>query len=113
LENDRDIPDQGRAAARWPQDKAEAGIRTFTVGTMRVVHLSGRGASMRVAEGCAKASLVILAADARGIAPAGCKLWDRRALEAAGGFALYDNINGTRTVTARAAAGRRPWNAAQ
>jgi len=113
LENDGDIPDQGRAAARWPQDKAEAGIRTFTVGTMRVVHLSGRGASMRVAEGCAKASLVILAADARGIAPAGCKLWDRRALEAAGGFALYDNINGTRTVTARAAAGRRPWNAAQ
>jgi len=112
LENDGDTPDQERAAARGGLGD-RAGILTFTIGETPVVYLSGRGAADQVGNGCAKAGFVILAAEATGPAPSGCTLWDRKALEQSGGLAVYRKTPDLHIVTARAAAGQRPWNADQ
>ena len=112
LENDGDTPDQGLAAAR-PGLAAVTDMTTFDLGPGPAAYLSGRGAAGRVADACAVAPLVFLAAEAEAPAPPGCTLWDKKALDQTGGLAIYLTDGRLRTVTARAAAGQRPWNAAQ
>ncbi len=107
LENDGDRVAQEAAHAR-AGFAGEPGALSFPFGAGTAVHLSGRGAAERVAEACAAADLVILAAEAE--APEGCRLIDGGSLARTGTVALYAEGTGFRTVTVRDWIGRRPWN---
>ncbi|WP_240611066.1 ComEC/Rec2 family competence protein [Oceaniglobus ichthyenteri] len=107
LENDGDTPDQAKAAARSGTNKP---ILTFTVGEQKIAYLAGRGAADRIAEGCAIADTVILAAVSERPTPTGCTLWDREKLNTAGGISLTPGAGGFHSVSARTVAGVRPWN---
>lgn len=110
LENDGDGADQPGAHAR-NGFAGDRGQLRFEIAGLRAVHLSGRGASDRLAEACRGADLVILAARAE--APAGCRVIDRTRLAADGAAALYLDGGTVRMVTVADRSGRRPWNAVQ
>ncbi|MBK5926019.1 hypothetical protein CCR87_01390, partial [Rhodobaculum claviforme] len=85
--------------------------RTFQLGGLRGVHLTGRGAAGRVAEWCHDGRLVILGAEAEGDAGGACMLIDRRSLARTGALALDVTPAGQwRIVAARDRAGQRPWS---
>jgi competence protein ComEC len=107
LENDGDRVAQEEAHAR-AGFAGEPGALSFPLGAGTAVHLSGRGAAARVAEACAAADLVILAAKAE--APAGCRLIDGTSLARTGTLALYAEGADFHIVTVRDWIGRRPWN---
>jgi competence protein ComEC len=107
LENDGDRVAQEVAHARAGFG-GRAGAAGFPLGRGTAIHLSGGAPPERVAEACAEADLVILAARAE--APEGCTADrrgaprpDRRGRDLCRG-------RGLRTVTVRDWIGRRPWN---
>ena len=107
LENDGDSAVQDGAFGRAAFGGVK-GTLMFQAAGQPIVHLSGRGAADRVAEGCRTASLVILSGNRTGDAP--CQVLDRKALTTLGAVALYPDENGLRVVSARQQAGERMWN---
>jgi competence protein ComEC len=107
LENDGDPVAQEAAHARAGFG-GEAGAHSFALGQGRAIHLSGRGAAARLGDACARASLVILSAEAD--APAGCSLIHARTLSETGALAIHARGDAFRTVSVRETVGRRPWN---
>lgn len=116
---------EGFAALSWLENDGDGALQTgasersglsgkkghvwFELGGEPLVHLSGRGAAERVAEGCKSASLVILAAnwdkDSKD-----CKVLDRKQLGRLGAVAIYETKTGLRIVGAKQQAGQRLWN---
>ncbi len=97
LESDGDRADQPVAAARTGFDGG-AGLRRFEIAGHPAAHLRGRGAADRLAEACAEARLVILAAEATTASPPGCAVLDRRVLAATGPVAIHVTDGGLRIV---------------
>jgi len=113
LENDGDGADQKAAAARagFGGDRGQV---TFRLANVRAVHLTGRGATDRLAEACAGADLVILAGRAELSTPGGggCRIIDRDTLAKSGAVAVHAGEEGLRLVSVADSTGRRLWNAA-
>lgn len=108
LENDGDPADQATAAGRSGLT-GEAGAREARLGTVRIIHLTGRGADERLAGACAAADIVVYSGEARLGGP--CRLFDRGTLAETGAVALHAGPDGPRIVTVRDWIGQRPWNA--
>jgi competence protein ComEC len=98
LENDGDLTDQTTAAAR-PGFSGPKGARAFALGPVSALHLKGKGAAARLADGCRTAQLVILSvpADQR---PQGCRIIDSTDLAAGGPQALWVARDGTLRIVA-------------
>jgi competence protein ComEC len=98
LENDGDLTDQTTAAAR-PGFSGPKGARAFALGPVSALHLKGKGAAARLADGCRTAQLVILSvpADQR---PQGCRIIDSTDLAASGPQALWVARDGTLRIVA-------------
>lgn len=114
----------------WPVPQQQAferagftgqkGWLEFRFGGQDVVHLSGRGATGKVAQACAGADVVILSGKIADIPasglPAGlrCRIFDRDMLSETGTLAIYASDEATaenwRIIGANAAAGRRIWH---
>lgn len=107
LENDGDPVEQAYAAERSGLD-GSAGMREFSIGAYRAIHLTGRGAAERVAAACDTADLVVTSA--RVETPAGCQLFQPDTLRETGSLAIYPGAEGLRVVTAAERAGTRRWN---
>lgn len=89
LQNDGDLALQDAAAAR-PGFEGKRGERWFEVAGLKAVALSGKGAEAKLADACAEADLVILAARAE-TAPAGCPLIDEAVLRETGPLAVWQD----------------------
>jgi competence protein ComEC len=98
LENDGDLADQVTAAAR-PGFTGPKGARAFALGPLRAVHLKGKGAAGRLADGCRTAELVILSVPA-GQVPEGCRVIDSDDLAASGPQALWVARDGSLRIVA-------------
>ena len=98
LENDGDLADQITAAAR-PGFTGPKGARAFALGPLRAVHLKGKGAAARLADGCRTAELVILSVPA-GQVPEGCRVIDSDDLAASGPQALWVARDGALRIVA-------------
>jgi competence protein ComEC len=94
LQNDGDLTEQGLAAER-PGFQGPKGERWFDLSGLRAVALSGKGAEGKLAEVCASADLVILAAKAETV-PKGCPLIDQTALLATGPLAIWNEKDALR-----------------
>lgn len=105
LEDDGDIVDQATAAAR-PGFDGPPGARRFAIGSLRAVQLKGKGAGDRLAEACASADIVILAASAAEV-PEGCRVIDTDFLRETGTLAIWPGDDGLRLVATDAV--RRIW----
>ncbi len=102
LQADGDGATPAAAVARGRTDR-------FDLGGTEVWHLTGRGASQRLAEACRPGRLVILGARApRGTAPA-CRLVDATSLGRTGALAFDTAPGGLVQRSASDEAGRRPW----
>jgi len=108
LENDGDRATQAEAAERPGFVPAPFG-RAFDIGGARVVHLTGRGAAEQVAQACAGAELVIVAAELAET-PGKCRILDRRRLARLGPVALVsgDKTGEIEVIATRAA--QRRWS---
>lgn len=107
LENDGDPVVQAGAADR-ADFTGEAGARVFQIGSMRVVHLTGRGARERLSEACEVADIVVYSGEAENLGA--CNLFDQSRLRATGALAIFAEGDGVRIVTAADRAGQRLWN---
>lgn len=106
LENDGDPAEQEAAHAR-AGFSGVPGALGFTLGDLRGIYLSGRGAADRIDGACAEAALVILNAPAP--ARADCLVLDEARLAETGTVAIYAGADGPRLVSVRDWTGRRPW----
>ncbi len=106
LQDDGDLLEQAQAAER-PGFAGPKGERWFDLAGLRGVALSGKGAGARLAEVCASAGLVILAAEAEN-PPEGCPLIDAKTLAATGPLALWLEESALRIETTKGA--RRLWS---
>ena len=106
LENDGDLADQKRAAAR-AGFAGKKGEKWFEIGGVKAVSLTGTGAGGRLAEACASGALVILAEVAEP-PPAGCRLIDQTLLRATGALAVWPATDGLLVETTKAQ--RRIWS---
>ena len=104
LENDGDLADQITAAAR-PGFDGPKGARVFALGPIRAVHLKGKGAAERLADGCLTAQLVILSVPA-GQVPDGCRVIDSDDLAESGPLALWVAQDGVLRIVATDVADR-------
>ena len=104
LEKDGDLATQEVAFAR-PGFSGPKSARQFSLGQetpLKAVVLTGKTAD--VSGACASADLVILAADAGGAAPKGCRLLDRALLQKTGALAFWpEGIGYTIIPAARSA----------
>jgi competence protein ComEC len=113
LENDGDGAAQAAAFARagFTGTKGNLGFR---IADVSFIHRSGRGASERLRDSCAKAAYVIVSAKR---APAQrdlpCQIIDRALLRELGSIAVFDRADGLKILGARQVAGRRLWNSPQ
>ena len=98
LENDGDLTDQTTAAAR-PGFSGPKGARAFALGPVSALHLKGKGAAARLADGCRTAQLVILSVPAEQ-RPQGCTVIDSTNLAASGPQALWVARDGTLRIVA-------------
>lgn len=110
LQRDGDGATQREAAARAGFTGPEE-ARSFTLGGVPGVVLSGRDAADRVAAACADARIVVVPAWAED-APDGCLVLDRRYLSRTGAVALAVRGDGTIEVTPSRRPGRA-WSAPQ
>jgi len=108
LENDGDLADQVTAAAR-PGFAGPKGARVFALGPVSALHLKGKGAADRLADGCRTAQLVILSVPAEQ-RPQGCRVIDSLDLAASGPQALWVMPDGTLRIVATDRADRL-WSA--
>lgn len=108
LENDGDLADQITAAAR-PGFSGPKGARAFALGPVSALHLKGKGAAARLADGCRTAQLVILSVPAEQ-RPQGCTVIDSTDLAASGPQALWVLPDGTLRIVATDRADRL-WSA--
>jgi len=108
LENDGDLVDQATAAAR-PGFSGPKGARAFAIGSVSALHLKGKAAAERLAEGCRTAQLVILSVPAEQV-PAGCRVIDSDDLAESGPQALWVAQDGTLRIVATDRADRL-WSA--
>ncbi len=113
LENDGDAVSQDIAFAR-AGFAGPRGTLSFDFGTLKVTHLSGRGAAGRLAEACSDVDVVILSGDlADGEKAGDCLILDREFLADKGAIAVYldpTQTDGWRMVDVISQAGVRPWN---
>jgi competence protein ComEC len=105
LEDDGDLADQERAAARAGFE-GPPGERRFRLGALTAVQLKGKGAGDRLAAVCASADVVILAARAMDVPP-GCTVIDADMLRGTGTLAIWPEGEGLRLVATDAV--RRRW----
>lgn len=121
LQSDGDAATPEVAAAR-PALSGPAGTRGFALGPHAGVHLTGRGAALRLEAACRSGVLVILGAEAPAAArvgtgpdglprgQGGCWLIDTATLAETGALAFdIARDGGLRMTTATARAGQRPW----
>jgi competence protein ComEC len=106
LENDGDLALQEDAAAR-PGFAGEATARSFTIGALQGVVLTGRGAADKVTEACATHDFVVLGAEAVEM-PAGCLLLDEIRLATTGPIAIRKTESGLRLTPTNDA--QRAWH---
>ncbi len=108
LENDGDAASRAEAFQR-PGFTGRPGSSRFSLGGVRFAHLTGRGASGRVARACRWADWVIVSSPAQ--APPGCRVLDRPALARSGAVAMWPREGGgVEMITAAERAGRRLWS---
>ncbi len=108
LENDGDGVAQAEAADR-PGLGFAGDDRTFRVAGLTGRHLTGRGASGRVADACAAADLVVVSTNAA--PPAGCLVLDPAILGTMGGAAVWPMPAGP-VIVPTAGRASRPWTGA-
>lgn len=94
LQNDGDLGFQAEAAERAGFEGPK-GERWFDLAGLRAVALSGKGASEKLGDACARADLVILAAEAED-APESCPLIDQAMLRETGPLAVWQEGNSLR-----------------
>lgn len=102
LENDGDLADQARAAARWPE--GEGLIRTMSLQGHALIHVPGKRAA-RVFTGCAPGDIVI----STETLTAPCEVFDLRRLDDTGSLSIHPGPQGLQVVTAREVSGQRIW----
>ncbi|QYK43512.1 MAG: ComEC family competence protein [Paracoccaceae bacterium] len=108
LENDGDRATQAAAAAR-PGFDGPGNERSFLLGTLRGLHLTGKDATARLASACARADLVILRGAATGTPP-GCLVIDDRMRAETGAIAAWVDGGGLHLRPTEGA--RRRWSPA-
>jgi len=109
LEDDGDTADQESAFARGAFTGARGEMRA-DLGSTALWHLTGKTASDRAARVCVRGAIVVLDGYWQGGEP-DCLLFDARVLRRSGALAVYREDDGRlRLRSARAEAGRRPWN---
>ncbi len=101
LENDGDGAAQARAADR----PGAAGL--IEIGGVRLLHVTGRGAAARAAEGCLTAALVVTTQKVAAEGP--CRMLDAASLRETGALAIWPEAGGLRLEGARDRA-RRLWS---
>jgi competence protein ComEC len=106
LQNDGDLIEQALAAEREGFDGPK-GQRWFDLAGLRAVALSGKGAETKLAELCADADLVVLAAEAVS-PPQDCTLVDAALLAATGPLAIWHEGDGLRIERTKSAS--RLWS---
>lgn len=107
LENDGDAAGQAEAFER-PGFTGKPGALRFSLGGVRLAHLTGRGAAGRVARACQWADWVIVSAPAP--PQPGCRVLDRPALARSGAVALWPRQGGgIAMISSAERAGRRLW----
>ena len=101
LENDGDGVEQMQAAARWPVQSK--GIRSFDLGAVKLVHITGKRAAESFAD-CTQGKLVVspVRLDLEG----SCEVFDVERLQHTGSLALGPGG----LTTARSQSGQRLWN---
>ncbi len=106
LENDGDGADQPTAFDRagFSGDRGDLG---FVLAGQDARHLWGRGAAGRAAEACARAAVVVVAADLANTGGS-CLLIDRTKLSATGPVAVFAGADGLRVTATRE--GKRLWS---
>lgn len=108
LENDGDGADQQAAFARKGFSGSKGQLE-FEVAGIRYIHLSGRGATERVADVCVAGTVVILAAEHEFPDPP-CQIIDRSLTKTIGAIAV-SYPEGKLTLTgSKTVAGQRLWN---
>ncbi|WP_240602760.1 ComEC/Rec2 family competence protein [Paracoccus endophyticus] len=115
LRADGDLALADEAAARpgWsgPRGARSADLPGPDGTTLRVTHLSGKGAAGRLSTACADADIVVLAAPAPDGAPRGrCRLIDQTDLRRSGARALWVGAGKLVWRTAAGTAGARLWS---
>ena len=109
LENDGDGMDQSDAAAR-PGWGGGDGNKSIVLNGATIVHLSGRGASDRIAETCRTAALVIIAKDIPD--EASCPVYDIKKLRSSGALVVFPQDTGLKLLGAKDYSGARLWSGA-
>lgn len=108
LRADGDLATAEDAAARsgW---QGEKGVRQASLGGLRIVHLSGKGAGDRLAQACTKDTIVILAAPAPEGGGRDCLLLDQSRLARSGAMAGWLENGQMRWASDRMSVGERLW----
>jgi competence protein ComEC len=103
LENDGDGAAQDRAAAR------PGAAQWVEIGGARLLHVTGRGAAARAAEGCGAAALVVTSAKLESPPAGPCEMLDAAKLRETGAMAIWPVPDGLRLEGARDRQ-RRLWS---
>lgn len=109
LEDDGDTALQEAAFLR-PGFSGVKGDLSVDLRGLKLRHFTGKDAARRARAACEGGAFVVLSEEWEGSAPAGCTVYDLRRLRETGSLAVYTGPGGPRIVTAREAAGERPWN---
>lgn len=116
LENDGDAPDQARAFARTqggaPWRETADGTRLLNLDGLRIAHITGRGATRRVADYCTEGVVVVTSVEPPASASA-CLPLGPEELAQLGALAIRPGQAGPRVVTALERSGMRPWSPPQ
>ncbi len=99
LENDGDLSPQDMAAAR-PGFSGAPGARTFALGALTGIALSGKGAADQVAQLCGTVDFIVLAAKAPEV-PEGCLVLDENRLAQTGALAFQVTPDGVEVTATR------------
>lgn len=99
LENDGDLVSQEDAAAR-SGFSGDAGARSFELGGLTWLALSGKGASDRLATACAEADVVVVPLRVEAVDQARCTIIDQTRLAQTGALAVRIGPDGRLTVHA-------------
>ncbi len=108
LENDGDAAEPAEAAERGGMDGPRE-ERRFAVGSLRAVHIAGRGGAARARDACASYDIVVIGAALERPVAGPCILFDEIMLRDTGAVALDAEGDRLTVRSASAEIGLRPW----
>ena len=109
LEKDGDIATQPEAAAR-PGWQGPVKQRFAAVGTVELLHLTGKGSAEAARVACAAGRIIVTDQPVEARPKGDCLLLDAAALRRSGAIALHWEGDGLRRRNTREVTGDRPWS---